>query len=92
MNEQTEKLVNAVFDHNTSEFNAICCIEEMTELSKVLTKRLRNSPKFNKENLLEEVSHVLLMCGVIAKEYELTETDILGKQIEAVDRMYNEIK
>lgn len=81
------ELVDKVVEHNSSEKNIVCCIEEMSELTKVLTKKLRNSDKFNVNDLLEEVSHVLLMCNAIAKEYGLTEEDILSVQADAVKRM-----
>ena len=81
-------LIDIVHDHNSVEKNIVCCIEEMSELTKVLTKILRKSPKFSEENLLEEVSHVLLMCSVIAKTYDLNPDDIYEVQHNAIERMY----
>ena len=81
------ELIEKVIIHNTSEKNAICCIEEMSELTKVLTKKLRNSKKFNREDLIEELAHVLLMCNVIAAEYIISEDMIREVQKDAVKRM-----
>lgn len=85
--ESTNDLVDVIISYNSSEKNAICCIEEMSELTKVITKNLRKSPKFNTDDLLEEISHVLLMCNVIAKEHNLSDDDILKIQQDAVERM-----
>lgn len=87
MGKVTKSLVAAVFTHNSSEKNTVCCIEEMSELTKVLTKKLRKSEKFNKEDLTEELAHVLLMCGAIAWEHGISDDDILEVQKDAVKRM-----
>lgn len=73
--------------HNSRMKNIVCCIEEMSELTKVLTKNLRMSPKFSMDKLKEELAHVLLMCNVIASEYGITDDDILMLQQDAVRRM-----
>ena len=87
-----EDLVGAILEHNSSVKNTVCCIEEMSELTKVLTKKLRQSPKFSEEKLLEELSQVMLMCCVIAKEHNLEEADILHVQFETVRKMHEEIE
>lgn len=88
--EDNTTLVEAVYLHNSSEKNTICCIEEMSELTKVLTKKLRQSEKFNIESLTEELAHVLLLCDVLIKEHEINRCDILAEQESAVNRMYRE--
>ncbi len=90
MDNISKELAGCVVAHNSEEKNLVCCIEEMSELTKVLTKKLRNSPKFNKDNLIEEVSHVLLMCNAIAIQYDLDERYISKEQLEAVRRMKND--
>ena len=90
MNRATKSLVMAVLNHNSSEKNTVCCIEEMSELIKVLTKKLRKSEKFSIEKLTEEISHVLLLCNVIAAEHGIREKDILKEQMDAVQRMEEE--
>ena len=82
-----DELIEKVLTHNASEKNAICCIEEMSELTKVLTKKLRKSDKFNCGDLAEELAHVLLMCNVIAAEYRINNDDIFALQTDAVKRM-----
>ena len=81
------ELIERVIAHNTSEKNTVCCIEEMSELTKVLTKKLRNSEKFNRGDLAEELAHVLLMCNVIAAEHGISEYVIRDYQEDAVKRM-----
>lgn len=84
------KLINEVYAHNTRPKNMICCIEEMSELTKVLTKELRNDPKFTTEKLAEELAHVLLMCNVIAYDYGIEPDIIYWNQQDAVRRMKEE--
>jgi NTP pyrophosphatase (non-canonical NTP hydrolase) len=85
-----QALIEEVVDHNTTEKNIVCCIEEMSELIKVLTKRLRSSSKFTTEKLTEELAHVLLMCNVVADEYGISYIDIYKEQQDAVKRMKEE--
>lgn len=80
-------LIEEVIEHNSKNKNIVCCIEEMSELTKVLTKKLRMSPKFNRDILTEEIGHVLLMCSVIANEYDISEEEIYNIQQDAVRRM-----
>lgn len=84
------ELVERVVLHNTSMKNTVCCIEEMSELTKVLTKKLRNDKKFNRDILLEEVAHVLLMCNAVAAEFAISNAEILEVQKDAVKRMEEE--
>lgn len=83
-------LIDEVIEHNSRNKNIVCCIEEMSELTKVLTKKLRMSDKFTKESLTEEIAHVLLMCSVVATEYDISESDIYAVQQDAVQRMKEE--
>ena len=55
-----------------------------------LQKYLRGSDNFSLENLTEEVSHVLLLTNVIAKEFRLDTKNILEHQMDAVRRMEEE--
>lgn len=87
---EEQLLIEDVIQHNSREKNIICCIEEMSELTKVLTKKLRMSHKFTKEKLTEELGHVLLMCNVIANEYGISKNDIFEIQQDAVRRMKEE--
>lgn len=73
--------------HNSRMKNIVCCIEEMSELTKVLTKNLRMSPKFDMDKLKEEISHVLLMCNVIVAEYGISDEEISRIQRDAIQRM-----
>jgi len=64
----------------------ICAIEEMSELIKVLTKYLRNSPKFSEEDLIEETAHVLLTVELIQKIFFISDKDILKEQLIALQK------
>jgi len=83
------KLSKRIIVHNNYDTNVACCIEEMSELIKVLCKEQRKSKKFSMENLKEEISHVILMCSVIAIENNITNEDLYNIQINAVERMEN---
>jgi len=80
-------LVKRIRIKNDTSTSIMCCIEEMSELTKVLCKRERSSNKFNKKDLVEEVAHVLLMVSVIKDSFYLNEIDIVNEQINAVERM-----
>ena len=64
----------------------ICTIEEMSELTKVLTKRLRNDPKFTIENLTEEMAHVYMMIATIQEKFDINDMDLRFEMIDAINR------
>ena len=66
--------------------SAICAIEEMSELSKVLCKLLRNSEKFNIHDLIEELSHTLLMVETIQKYFNISDESINNQQLTALNK------
>lgn len=66
-----------------------CTIEEMSELTKCLTKLLRVSPKFSVENLTEELAHSLLMINDIKIRFNIKDDDINKYQLDALRRLYN---
>ena len=82
-----DSLVKEVAKYNSEEKNIICCIEEMSELTKVLTKKLRNDHKFSREKLVEEIGHVMLMCCAITDTYEITKEEIQDAWMDAIYRM-----
>lgn len=88
---EKRELIEEVVQHNSETKNIICCIEEMSELIKVLTKYLRESPKYNHLKLKEELGHVLLMCNVIAYKFDISEDDILKEWKYAIERMNEDI-
>lgn len=67
----------------------ICAIEEMSEATKVMTKFLRFSHKFNKEYLTEEIAHTLLMLDVVRNIFGLPDADIKAYQIQALWASFN---
>lgn len=52
-------------DHNSMDTNLAICIEELAELQKALCKYIRYDTYSAKVNVLEELSDVLLVCGMI---------------------------
>lgn len=52
----------------------VCMIEEMSELTKELTKSLRGLER--KKNILEEVAHVEMMLSMIKMIYDIDQEDI----------------
>ena len=82
-----DSLVKEVAEFNSEEKNVICCIEEMSELIKVLTKKLRNDHKFSREKLVEEIGHVMLMCCTVAETNGITREEIQDSWMDAIYRM-----
>mgnify|MGYP003595134329 CR=1 FL=1 len=67
----------------------ICTIEEMSELTKVLTKYMRNSEKYHREDLVEEMSHVLLQIEVLRQCFNITDSEIEDEQLDVGYRCFN---
>jgi hypothetical protein len=65
-----------------------CAIEEMSELTKVLTKRLRNSSKFTISKLEEELGHVYLLCDLIKDKFNISEEAIYDHKLDALTRAF----
>lgn len=84
INTQILELQSRLIKERDIENNIICVIEEMSELTKVLTKYLRNSSKFSIDNLIEEISHSLLMINVIKNRFEITEEEIEKYTLKAL--------
>ena len=54
----------------------ICLLGEMSELTKELTKKLRKSQKYNKDNVIEETADVLMMIEQMKYCLDITDEDI----------------
>lgn len=76
--EEEKEITDAIF----------CTIEEMSEVTKVLTKYLRNSRKFSIENLTEEIAHSLLMLQVIQHRFNILDVDINKEQVLALKKCF----
>jgi NTP pyrophosphatase (non-canonical NTP hydrolase) len=90
MIEETRPLQKRLVNERTTEDMSICLIEEMSELTKVLTKKLRNSNKFKIEDLEEELAHVMLMCETIKTKFNISDSDILYHKHDALIRCFKE--
>jgi len=66
----------------------ICSIEEMSELTKVITKYLRESSKFSKEKLIEEIAHVSLMVDTVRNMFDIDNRDIEKEKILALKKCF----
>ena len=67
----------------------ICTIEEMSELTKVLTKYMRNSEKYHREDLVEEMSHVSFQIEVLRQCFNITDSEIEDEQLDVGYRCFN---
>lgn len=76
MNDKISQYQMRLTDERTMDEIMICTIEEMSELTKVLTKYMRKSDKYNREDLVEEVSHVLFQIDVLKIAFNIKENEI----------------
>lgn len=79
------ELSEIVNNKNTRDHIENCTIEELSELTKAITKSKRG--KLDIENMTEELGHVMLMCGALAKNYDIQPKSINLEAQNAVDRM-----
>ena len=71
--------------------NAIyCTIEEMSEVTKVLTKFLRCSRKFSIDDLTEELAHSFLMLDVIKNRFNIKDEDIRHEKLLALKKCFKD--
>lgn len=82
-----EGLGSIVNAHRSADHVENCTIEEMSELTKAITKSRRG--KVDIENITEEIGHVILMCYSLMYRYNITEYQILLEANDAVNRMLN---
>lgn len=64
----------------------VCTIEEMSEVTKVLTKFLRCSNKFDLDDLTEELAHAMLMLDVTRSIFHIESEEIVLEQIKALKK------
>jgi hypothetical protein len=76
-------------DERSTENIIICTIEELSEVTQVLTKYLRNSSKFSINRLTEEVAHSTMMLDAIIHTFRLDDTTINSEKIEALRRCFD---
>ena len=65
-----------------------CVIEEMSEVTKVLTKYLRGSHKFSIDKLTEEIAHALMMLTTIKNMFSISDEDIKNEQLKALKKYF----
>jgi len=89
MNDKISQYQMRLTDERTMDEIMICTIEEMSELTKVLTKYMRKSNKYNREDLVEEMSHVLFQIDVLKIAFNIQEAEIEEEQLDAGYRCFN---
>ena len=67
-----------------------CAIEEMSEVTKVMTKFLRNSCKFSIDDLTEELAHSLLMLDIIKNRFNIKDEDITHEKLLALRKCFKD--
>jgi len=67
-----------------------CTIEEMSEVTKVLTKFLRNSHKFSIDDLTEELAHSFLMLDIIKNRFNIKDEDIQHEKLLALKKCFKD--
>lgn len=88
LNREIDALQYRLEHERTKEDIIICAIEEMSEATKVLTKYLRGSHKFSKENLTEEVAHALLLLDTIKNVFELDHEQLEREKLHALRKCF----
>ena len=78
-------LAEVVYQNNNKDHIENCVIEEMSELTKAVTKSRRG--KEDIKNITEEIGHVMLMCNSLMKCYGIQELAIETEAEDAVNRM-----
>lgn len=76
--ENEKRLPDAIF----------CTIEEMSEVTKVLTKFLRASRKFSRDDLTEEIAHALMMLTAIKNMFEIPDENIEREQLKSLQKFF----
>ena len=89
MNDKISQYQMRLTDERTMDEIMICTIEEMSELTKVLTKYMRNSEKYRREDLVEEMSHVLFQIEVLRQCFNIVDSEIEEEQLDAGRRCFN---
>lgn len=89
MNDKINQYQLRLTDERTMDEIMICTIEEMSELTKVLTKYMRKSEKYHREDLVEEMSHVLFQIDVLKIAFNIKELEIEKEQLDAGYRCFN---
>ena len=87
---QNDEMRRLLIERTSETDGIICVIEEMSELTKVLTKRMRRSPKFNYQDLTMELAHVQLMCEVVRANFKIPVRDIDEAEYYALKKALDE--
>ena len=90
MTERIQELKQCLLDEHNMPLVMVCTMEEMAEFTKVLSKFIRNSRKFKRSKLVEEMSHVLLQIDLLKQEFDITDEEILIEQLDALKRCFKE--
>ena len=92
MNNELKFLMQKYVQNKGVADGIICCIEELSELTKVLTKYLRVDDKFSIDNLAEELAHVRALTTFIQHRFGIPDDLIEEEQIAVIKRFLEEEK
>ena len=65
----------------------VCAIEEMSELTKEIAKNLRYCGRKSKDEMAEEIGHVVLMAFALMYDSGIDILEVLDPMRNVVDRM-----
>jgi len=82
------KLKHKLVHERTITNNVIYTIQELSELTKVLTNLLLDNGKFHFEDLVEEMSHCLLMIDAIKLRFNIPKSKIELHQLQALYKCF----
>lgn len=88
--DKIQELKQCLLDERNTQLVMVCTMEEMAELTKVLSKFIRGSRKFSREKLVEEMAHVLLQVDLLKQEFSISDEEIQMEQIDALERCFKE--
>lgn len=79
-----------VFNNNSEEFNFRKTIEELQELSLVLTQQLNKPSKDLSSNIIEEIAHVKIRLKYLETKYSNDDVEIeVNKKIKQLYKNVN---
>lgn len=87
-----EEIIKSAIDTFGKDLQMVVAIEEMTELTKVITKVLRYGMKKHYRNdAKEEIADVMIMLLQLMRMFELSEDDIAESMSSKIKRLQGDI-
>jgi NTP pyrophosphatase (non-canonical NTP hydrolase) len=83
-----DMLTKKLAKEQSIEKTMICTIEEVSEVTKIITKYLRQSEKFSIEDLTQEVAHALLMLDTVKNVFNIQDEEINKHKLMALKKCF----